>query len=227
MEEGIGRELGVDMYTLQCLKWVTSRTCCTAQGTLLQVVWRSPLPDQVLGPRTPPPPTCPARSRPLSRARAPGARGGCSQGEGLDSRTSRSLPSPPPGRHSRLPGAGHRAPTWVSVTCCPGAPPRALGCPAGRQSPAQAPAAPPGREGGIWFSSEVSGEETRDTPSWGRAGAGPRRGLIGVKAAPASELGSAGRAGTGARGRAGSPGPAGRPEGVGAESGPRGLPCAG
>ena len=37
---GIGRELGVDMYTLQCLKWVTSRTCCTAQGTLLQVVWR-------------------------------------------------------------------------------------------------------------------------------------------------------------------------------------------
>ena len=40
LEEGIGRELGVDMYTLQCLKWVTSRTCCTAQGTLLQVVWR-------------------------------------------------------------------------------------------------------------------------------------------------------------------------------------------
>ena len=40
MEEGIGRELGVDTYTLQCLKWVTSRTCCTAQGTLLQVMWR-------------------------------------------------------------------------------------------------------------------------------------------------------------------------------------------
>lgn len=187
----------------------------------------SPLPDQVLGPRTPPPPTCPARSPPLSGARAPGARGGCSRGEGLDSRASRPLASPPPGRHSRPPGAGHRAPTWVGVTCCPGAPPRPLGSPAGRPSPAQAPAAPPGREGGIWFSSEVSGEETRDTPSWGRAGAGPRRGLIGVKAAPASELGSAGPAGTGARGRAGSPGPAGRPEGVGADSGPRGLPWVG
>lgn len=187
----------------------------------------SPLPDQVLGPRTPPPPTCPARSPPLSGARAPEPAGAAPKVKAsIPGLPAPSLPLRPGATAARPePGTGHPPGSVSHAVRAP--PPRPLGCPAGRPSPAQAPAAPPGREGGIWFSSEVSGEETRDTPSWGRAGAGPRRGLIGVKAAPASELGSAGPAGTGARGRAGSPGPAGRPEGVGAESGPRGLPWVG
>lgn len=39
---------------------------------------------------------------------------------------------------------------------------------------------------------QVSGEETRDTPSRGRGRARPRRGPIGVEGAPASPLGSGG-----------------------------------
>lgn len=42
--------------------------------------------------------------------------------------------------------------------------------------------------------------ETGDTPSWGRGRARLRPSPIGVKEAPASELGSGGRAGRGARG---------------------------
>lgn len=95
----------------------------------------------------------------------------------------------------------------VSVTCClgprvpsgsqapAGSPPRRPG----RRAAPPAPPCPPGREGGIWASSEVSGEASGDTPSRGRGGsAGPRR--AGAKAAPASGLGSAGRR---ASGRAG------------------------
>ena len=41
MEDGIGREFGMDMYTLLCLKWITNRTYCIAQGTLLNVIWQS------------------------------------------------------------------------------------------------------------------------------------------------------------------------------------------
>ena len=39
--EGIVRELGIDMYTLLYLKWITVvRTYCIAQGTLLNVIWQ-------------------------------------------------------------------------------------------------------------------------------------------------------------------------------------------
>ena len=38
--EGIGRELGMDMYALLYLKWITNRTSCTARGTLVSVVWQ-------------------------------------------------------------------------------------------------------------------------------------------------------------------------------------------
>ena len=34
MEEGIGREFGMDMYTLLCLKWITSKD-------LLYSTWNS------------------------------------------------------------------------------------------------------------------------------------------------------------------------------------------
>ena len=34
------RELRMDMYTLLYLKWVTTRTHCIAQGTLLNVMWQ-------------------------------------------------------------------------------------------------------------------------------------------------------------------------------------------
>ena len=41
LEEGLVRELKIDMYTLLCLKWITNRTYCIAQGTLLNVIWQS------------------------------------------------------------------------------------------------------------------------------------------------------------------------------------------
>ena len=41
LEEGLVRELKIDMYTLLCLKWITNRTYCIAQGTLLNVLWQS------------------------------------------------------------------------------------------------------------------------------------------------------------------------------------------
>ena len=30
----------MDMYTLKYLKWITNRTYCIAQGTLLDVMWQ-------------------------------------------------------------------------------------------------------------------------------------------------------------------------------------------
>ena len=36
--EGIVRESGTDKYTLLYLKWITHRTYCIAQGTLLNVM---------------------------------------------------------------------------------------------------------------------------------------------------------------------------------------------
>ena len=38
--EGIGGELGMDMYALLYLKWITNRTPCAARGTLVSVVWQ-------------------------------------------------------------------------------------------------------------------------------------------------------------------------------------------
>ena len=38
--EGMVRGLGMDMYTLLFLKWITTRACCIAQGTLLKVMWQ-------------------------------------------------------------------------------------------------------------------------------------------------------------------------------------------
>ena len=38
---GIVRELGIDRCTLLYLKWITNRTYCTAQGTLLNVMWQA------------------------------------------------------------------------------------------------------------------------------------------------------------------------------------------
>ena len=38
MEEGIVRESGMDMDTLLYIKWRTNRTCCPAQGTLLNTL---------------------------------------------------------------------------------------------------------------------------------------------------------------------------------------------
>ena len=37
---GRDREFGIDMYTLPYLKWKPARTYCTAQGTLLNVLWQ-------------------------------------------------------------------------------------------------------------------------------------------------------------------------------------------
>ena len=37
-EKRIAREFGIDMYTLLYLKWITTRTYCIAQGTLLSVM---------------------------------------------------------------------------------------------------------------------------------------------------------------------------------------------
>ena len=37
-EKRIVREFGIDMYTLLYLKWITTRTYCIAQGTLLSVM---------------------------------------------------------------------------------------------------------------------------------------------------------------------------------------------
>ena len=37
---GIVRELGVDMYTLLYLQWITTKTYCRTQGTLLNVMWQ-------------------------------------------------------------------------------------------------------------------------------------------------------------------------------------------
>ena len=38
--EGTVRELGIDMYTLLYLKWITNKDYCIAQGTLLNVMWQ-------------------------------------------------------------------------------------------------------------------------------------------------------------------------------------------
>ena len=38
--EGVVREFRMDMYTLLYLKWITTRTHCIAQGTLLNVMWQ-------------------------------------------------------------------------------------------------------------------------------------------------------------------------------------------
>ena len=38
--QGIVRELVMDMYTHLYLKWITNRTCSTAQGTLLRALWQ-------------------------------------------------------------------------------------------------------------------------------------------------------------------------------------------
>ena len=35
---GIVREFGIDIYTLLYLKWLTTRTYCIAQGTLLNIL---------------------------------------------------------------------------------------------------------------------------------------------------------------------------------------------
>ena len=40
MEEGIGREFGMDMYTLLCLKWITNRDLLYSTGALLSVMWQ-------------------------------------------------------------------------------------------------------------------------------------------------------------------------------------------
>ena len=37
---GIVRELGMDMYTLLYLKWITTKTYCRTQGILLNVMWQ-------------------------------------------------------------------------------------------------------------------------------------------------------------------------------------------
>ena len=37
---GIVRIFGMDKYTLLYLKWITNRSYCIAQGTLLNVVWQ-------------------------------------------------------------------------------------------------------------------------------------------------------------------------------------------
>ena len=34
-------ELGIDMYTLLCLKWITKGSYHIAQGTLLNVTWQA------------------------------------------------------------------------------------------------------------------------------------------------------------------------------------------
>ena len=39
-EEGIVREFGMDMYILLYLKWITKKSYCIAQGTLLNVMWQ-------------------------------------------------------------------------------------------------------------------------------------------------------------------------------------------
>ena len=38
--EEIVRGFGMGMYTLLYLKWITTRTCCIARGTLLSVMWQ-------------------------------------------------------------------------------------------------------------------------------------------------------------------------------------------
>ena len=38
--EGIVREFGMDMCTQLYLKWITGRSHCLAQGTLLNVMWK-------------------------------------------------------------------------------------------------------------------------------------------------------------------------------------------
>ena len=38
--EGIVREFGIDMYTLLCLKGITARSYCIAQGTLHNTIWQ-------------------------------------------------------------------------------------------------------------------------------------------------------------------------------------------
>ena len=40
MGEGIVRELGMDMYRLLYLKWVTNTDLAKVQGTLLSVMWQ-------------------------------------------------------------------------------------------------------------------------------------------------------------------------------------------
>ena len=37
---GMNWEIGIDIYTLLYLKWITNRTYCIAQGTLLNVMWQ-------------------------------------------------------------------------------------------------------------------------------------------------------------------------------------------
>ena len=38
--EGRDREFGMDMHTLLYFKWMTKRTYCISQGTLLDVMWQ-------------------------------------------------------------------------------------------------------------------------------------------------------------------------------------------
>ena len=38
--EGTVREFGVHTYTLLCLKWITNKDRCSAQGTPLSVLWQ-------------------------------------------------------------------------------------------------------------------------------------------------------------------------------------------
>ena len=38
--EGIVRELGMDMYILLYLKWITNKDLLRAHGTLLSVMWQ-------------------------------------------------------------------------------------------------------------------------------------------------------------------------------------------
>ena len=38
--DGIVREFGMGTYTLLCLKWITNKDLCIAQGTLLNIMWQ-------------------------------------------------------------------------------------------------------------------------------------------------------------------------------------------
>lgn len=108
----------------------------------------SPLPGPGARAPHPIPATCPARCPPLSGARAPGASGGCSQGEGLDSGASR--PSLPLRRGATAarpePGTGHPPGSVSHAVRAPPPSPRVPRRPAVPSAGPGRPARPGGRD---------------------------------------------------------------------------------
>lgn len=49
MGQKIVREFGINIYTLLYLKWITKRSCCIIQGTLVNVMWQPEMGGGVLG----------------------------------------------------------------------------------------------------------------------------------------------------------------------------------